>query len=162
MSNIDRPDVVENKRLNKNYDLEAMSYEDVQWLFHDFINGILLTQNVLQRMDVSPEIFEKSILYNKQIKNYLHGIINAKTLNDYGTNAWALHDQLTGSNQDMIRFVLTGLYDEKKGLFDEYGSSMHVELLVSLLFELGDIALCKEFSKYLGLHPRMQIFRRTK
>jgi hypothetical protein len=161
MSNLDRPDVVENKSLNKNYELDAMSYEDVQWLFHDFINDILLTQNVLQRLNVSSEIVEKSILYNKQIKNYLNGIIDAKTLNDHGTNAWALHDQLTGSNQNMIRFVLTGLYDEKKGLFDEYGSSMHVELLVSLLFELGGTALCKEFCKYLELHPRMRIFRRT-
>jgi hypothetical protein len=160
MSNHLRPDVIENKRLEKNYDLEAMSYEDVQWLFHDFVNDVLLTTDITRRLSVSSEVIDKSTNYNKQVKNYLHGIINAETLNNYGTDAWIFHDQQTGNNQNIIRFVLTGLYDEKKGLFDEYGSSMHIELLVSLLFKLGGASLCKEFSKYIDSHPRAKIFLR--
>jgi hypothetical protein len=54
---------------------------------------------------------------------------------------------------------MSGLGDESKALYYEYGPSMHIELLLSLANDLGASELCRSFSNYLEHYSRMQKYR---
>jgi hypothetical protein len=159
MSNSDRPDIIESKRLEKSYDLESTSFEDARWLFYDFINDILIKKNVFRELGASPETISQAEYYNKQLKKYLLGEISAEAINEEGIKSWTIHDKLNGINKHAIRFVMTGLGDENKALFYEYGPSMHFELLMSLANDLGASSVCKALREYIEGYPRMQKYK---
>jgi hypothetical protein len=64
MADLDRPDIIEGKRLENHFDLESISFEDARWLFHDFINEILISKKLLEGMGVTPDTITKAIYYN--------------------------------------------------------------------------------------------------
>jgi hypothetical protein len=159
MSSIDRPDVIENKRLEKIFDLDSVSFEDLRWLFHDFIKDVLINEKVLEELGVSTSILDKIIYYNHLIERHLKGLISAETINNEGYNSWELHDQSTGCDKHALRFVMTGLCDEKKASLTEYGASMLIGLLVSLSYRIGRKKLSNAFGIYIEHYPRMQKYK---
>jgi hypothetical protein len=159
MSNPDRPDVIENKRLDSILDLDSATFEDIRWLFHDFIKDILIGENILKDLGVSQNLIEKIKYYNSVIKGHLQGSISAETINNEGVNSWRLHDQSSGLDKHAIRFVMTGLCDKEKASLDDYGHSMLTGLLVSLVYRIGGARLSKMFGNYIENYPRIQKYK---
>lgn len=48
MTNNSRPDIIESKILDSKYDLDSISFNETQWIFHDFMKDVFLPKISLE------------------------------------------------------------------------------------------------------------------
>lgn len=155
MTNNSRPDIIESKILDSKYDLDSISFNEIQRIFYDFMNDIFLPKISLE-IKISDEI--KAILKNNNetIKLFLEGKINEMEINKIGIAS--LHDaeKKEGLEKDVILFSNKGLTDKKRAFFEEYGASMHIQSLFFSLYKMGYGNFCTILRKYIEKHPVMK------
>lgn len=159
MENATRPDIVEIENLESKYNLEDISFEDARWIFHDFIKDIIIGEKFLSSLKISENIIHQIIKYNEDIELFLNKKIDSETINAKGVESIVLMQKLQGKEKDAIEFVSSGLCDQEKSFFNEYGSSMHFQSLFFNAYQLEKIKLCKKFREYIENHSKIKSYK---
>ena len=156
-----RVDIAQKKLLERGFNLESISYEDVFWILHDFIRHGFLKKTTLDDLKISKEVIEKINLYIEKMTDFLNSRISKNDLEKYRIDAWKSEKQSIGNDRHALRFIVCGLYDREKSLIDDedYGSSEYIGLLFSCLFKFGKSSYCEMFREFMERHPRMEKYK---
>ncbi len=155
MTNNSRPDIIESKILDSKYDLDSISFNEIQWIFHDFMEDVFLPKISLENKisDRTKAILKKN---NEAVRLFLEGKINETEINKIGIAS--LHDaeNMEGLEKIIVLFSNKGLTDKKRAFFEEYGASMHIQSLFFSLYKMEFDNFCNIFRKYIEKHQIMK------
>ncbi|WP_208933960.1 hypothetical protein [Paracidovorax avenae] len=157
MTNNSRPDITEIKILESKYDLDSISFDEIQWIFHDFMKDVFLPKISLESKisEKTKAILEKN---NESVRLFLEGKIKETEINKIGIAS--LHDaeNLEGIEKVVLLFSNKGLTDKKRAFFEEYGASMHIQSLFFSLYKMDYDDICNIFRKYIEKHSIMKSY----
>jgi hypothetical protein len=133
----EREDIIESIELEKKFNLDLISFENIMRLLTSFILDVLISEEHLQKLAVESSLKDIIIIYTNNAKLFQDGLISAEELESQRVSAWKTYDSLNSSAKQLMRIVVCCLYDRSSAEFDTYGSRPIVETIFSSLADLG-------------------------
>ncbi|WP_263148018.1 hypothetical protein [Pseudomonas sp. RIT-PI-AD] len=164
MEGFNRIDVAEGKELEKDYDVDSMSYADMQIIHYDFVREVILDRKLIQGKNISDSLFFAAVEVNEKILLNLNGKVSDVDFRAEKIKNWKIQGLLLGEEKKFMKIILNGLSGR-----EEFECAIKEESATASMFLAGEFydslsfggeGLCKKHVDFVRRHPLMESYKR--
>jgi hypothetical protein len=125
-------------------DVDALSFDQVMYLLRTYTRNILLSEKVMDALQIEPGLRDKFQRLLSRAENYEAG--DPSQCEADRVEAWQLQMSLPKTTKDSVlaEIIVLCMYDRASAEFDTFGPAAMIESIMTSIAGLGD-GYCKSF-----------------
>ena len=140
-----REDIIEYNELENVVDVENIPYDKLMQICISFAYSYLLTEDNLQKLDVTCEDAEKMRANTNKAKAFFFDkSIKSAELDRARIETWEAHDKASGATKGLLRYIVCYLY-EYDPTEEMTRQDPHLFLFFNTLLDIGIDGYCTQF-----------------
>ncbi|TRX74770.1 hypothetical protein [Pseudomonas mangiferae] len=163
MGDFNRIDVVEGKRLEREFELDSISYTDLQMIHYEFVKKIVFDEALLSEKKISKPLILYAIKANEKILHNISGDLSELEFRAEKINIWKFQESLKGEEKKFLKIILNGFSGKED--FEEAinNDSATVSMFLSGEFfdslALGGSEFCKKHAEFVRQHRLLKPYK---